>query len=363
MPIPSWPADLPQNILAQGYKGELPNNLLRTSMDVGPAQVRRRGTVATQPVTGNILVTPTELAALIAFYETTLLDGSLRFRWVDPLTGDTTTTVGSITGATLNLSLVDGLAFISNPSTDLTDYLGCKLTLTDSAGKKAIGYIKSAGTGETYGSERFTNHSWDVDTTGWTAGNSATLASAAGGQSGNCLSITENGVVNPYAQQNIFPSIVPGRLYRSSIYVKQGTSSLYRFYVQYAVGAYFFGYYADQTATSSWGQVDFVYCYPVTGTQEIYVLVNRASLSSGRDLYFDEISCKQILTPSTTGCTITSTPGGTTYNWTSIESGFNYNGTSYTLELSATEMRFTEPPTWNWVDGYYEVALSLEILK
>lgn len=365
MPIPSWPADLPQNILAQGYKGELPNNLLRTSMDVGPAQIRRRGTVAVEPVTGNILVTPAELATLKTFYETTLLDGSLRFRWRDPLVDDdiTTTLVASLSGVTLNLSLVNGTAFISNPSTDLSGYEYTKIIVTDSAGKKAVGYIKAAGTGETYGSERFTNHSWDVDTTGWTANNSATLTSVAGGQSGNCLSITENGVANPYAQQNIFPSIVPGRLYRSSIYVKQGTSSRYRFYVQYAVGAYFFGYYADQTATSSWGQVDFVYCYPVTGTQETYVLMNRAGLSSGQDLYFDEISCKQILTPSTDGVTIVSSIGGTTYNWASIDSGFNYNDTSYGLAIYATEMRFTEPPTWNWVDGYYEVALSLEILK
>ena len=89
MPIPSWPADLPQNILAQGYKGELPNNLLRTSMDVGPAQVRRRGTVAVEPVTGNILCTPTELATLETFYETTLLDGTLRFSWVQPEDGTT----------------------------------------------------------------------------------------------------------------------------------------------------------------------------------------------------------------------------------------------------------------------------------
>ena len=80
-------------------------------------------------------------------------------------------------------------------------------------------------------------------------------------------------------------------------------------------------------------------------------------------MLFDEASVKQVLTPSATGVTITSTPGGTTYNWASVESGFNYNATSYSVDLYATEMRFTEPLTWSWVDGYFEVALPLEILK
>jgi len=89
MSIPSWPETLPQNILAQGYKGGLPNNLLRQQMDIGPAKVRRRGTVAVEPVTGNILVTPAQLATLKTFYETTLLDGTLRFSWVQPEDGTT----------------------------------------------------------------------------------------------------------------------------------------------------------------------------------------------------------------------------------------------------------------------------------
>ena len=89
MSIPAWPETLPQNILAQGYKGGLPNNLLRQQMDIGPAKVRRRGTVAVEPVTGNILVTPTGLAVLITFHKTTLLDGTLRFTWVQPEDGTT----------------------------------------------------------------------------------------------------------------------------------------------------------------------------------------------------------------------------------------------------------------------------------
>lgn len=84
MAIPVWPATLPQNILAQGYQGGMPNNQLRQPMSVGPDKVRRRGTVAVRPMNGSIRVIPAELALLKTFYETTLLDGTLRFSWVDP---------------------------------------------------------------------------------------------------------------------------------------------------------------------------------------------------------------------------------------------------------------------------------------
>ena len=55
---------------------------------------------------------------------------------------------GSVTRANSRLSLVDGTAFVDfSAAGTLTDYLGQKLTITDSAGKKAVGYIKAAGTG------------------------------------------------------------------------------------------------------------------------------------------------------------------------------------------------------------------------
>lgn len=68
-----------------------------------------------------------------------------------------------------------------------------------------------------------TNGNFDTDTTGWTA-SSATLASVASGQSGNCLEITETGSVNPgQAYQDI--TTVVGRTYKMSFYFKQGTAA------------------------------------------------------------------------------------------------------------------------------------------
>jgi len=241
---------------------------------------------------------------------------------------------GSVTLANSRLSLVDGTAFVDfSAAGTLTAYLGQKLTITDSANKKAVGYIKAAGTGETLGDELVTNGGFDSDTTGWHIGSSALLASVAGGESGNCLQITENGAASPYASTGM--SVVQGALYKSNYSVKQGTSSTYRMYI---TGTSIYESYpmlADRTSTSEWVAQGPWYRVPIGTGTAWFVLYNIAAQGSGLTHLFDSATFKQVLTPSATGVTITSTPNGTTYNWTSIESGFKYNdasGYTYTIE-------------------------------
>ena len=105
MSIPAWPATLPQVIWAEGY-GESPADvLLRTSMDAGPAKIRRRFTAGVRPVTGKLKVTTAELDIFLAFYATTLLSGSLRFSWVEPR--DNTTPVEMRFAELPEISVID----------------------------------------------------------------------------------------------------------------------------------------------------------------------------------------------------------------------------------------------------------------
>ena len=244
---------------------------------------------------------------------------------------------GSVTYANKKLSMVDGAAFVDfSAAGTLTAYLGQKLTITDSLNKKAVGYIKAAGTGETLGDELVTNGGFDSDTTGWDVGSSALLASVSGGESGNCLQVTENGETNPYAVQVI--PVNNGKLYKILASVKQGTSSTYRIY---PAGIGMSEWVVDRTSTSSW-QIMNTLTYGITpyttatkDSNTWFVLMVTATAGSGLTHLFDNVTFKQVLTPSATGVTITSTPNGTTYNWTSIESGFNYNdasGYTYTIE-------------------------------
>ena len=87
MTIPAWPATLPDELLMRGYSESMADNTLRTGMDVGPAKLRRRATTATYPIAGQQIMDATELGYLKTFYGTTLLSGSRRFSWTDPIGG------------------------------------------------------------------------------------------------------------------------------------------------------------------------------------------------------------------------------------------------------------------------------------
>ena len=82
----SWPSTLYGTVLKSGYNETVPENIIRTEMDVGPAKIRRRGTAAVRPFTFNLFLSPTQLSALDTFYVTTLKSGSLSFTFKSPRT-------------------------------------------------------------------------------------------------------------------------------------------------------------------------------------------------------------------------------------------------------------------------------------
>ena len=83
----TWPLGLPQKLLTNGYSRTGANNLVSTSFDSGDTQVRRKSTSAPQKIAGNVLMTSAQAEIFWTFYEDTLLSGSQRFDWNDPVTG------------------------------------------------------------------------------------------------------------------------------------------------------------------------------------------------------------------------------------------------------------------------------------
>lgn len=225
--------------------------------------------------------------------------------------------IDTVTLANIRLSLVAGTAFVDFSSAGtLTPYLNYRLVLTDSAGKKAIGYIKSAGTGETLSeTELVTNGTFDSDIAGWTPTvNGGTIAWDAG-----TMKFTEPASsVNMYATQST--TTEAGALYKASLTVAATDNN----YSCIRLGT--------TALTSNIGASGYI----GVGTVTIYrvapstVAWFTATYAGGGTKYAnqDNASFKQVLTPSATGVTITSTPNGSTYNWASVESGFNYNDAS-----------------------------------
>jgi hypothetical protein len=75
----------------------------------------------------------------------------------------------------MKMSITGGTAFVDfSAANRLTSYLGGMLTITDSSGKQLTGYIKAAGSGETYRSELLGNTAFNT-TTGVGAWNNITL--------------------------------------------------------------------------------------------------------------------------------------------------------------------------------------------
>ncbi len=238
---------------------------------------------------------------------------------------------GSVALANIRLSLVPAVAFVDFSAADvLTNYADgyYRLTLTDSAGKKAIGYIKAAGTGETLSeTELVTNGTFDSDITGWTlTANGGTIAWDATGT----IKFTEPATSqNMYISQGVTSFL--GAAYLAQFTVTASDSSHNNLRIGTTVNG-------NQIASSSialgaGGPYDLYF----TSTQaSIYISGRYGGLATNTAKH-DNYTLKQLLTPSATGVTITSTPNGTTYNWAGVESGFNYNdasGYSYSIVLA-----------------------------
>lgn len=87
MALAVWPAGLPQCIQKSGFSQTLANNITTAPFDIGPPQVRRRSTAAPEPITGVVILDESvgQLQLFRDFYNNTLLSGSQRFEWVDPV--------------------------------------------------------------------------------------------------------------------------------------------------------------------------------------------------------------------------------------------------------------------------------------
>jgi hypothetical protein len=235
---------------------------------------------------------------------------------------------------TCKLSTVAGTAFITNPSVDLRPFIGRKATLT-SAGKTLVGWIKAAGTGETYTENWPLGNLEGVYTGGrcdfFSGGmGTPTLTESADTHSGiKAQSFASTTIATKINNTGTTPPI--GRLYLYSMWAKRlsGTSNdvHVRFTELTVVDAL-----NDVISTSSYSEHKKYYTATTTNTLQVS-LRDDSGTGAGDTVVVDDFSLGTVLTPSTTGVTIVSTQGGSTYNWTSND-GIDPNATSFVLTIS-----------------------------
>lgn len=83
----TWPASLPQYMNADSYAEAALDGTIRTGMDAGPDFVRRRFSAVPVQISGNLILSKTQVATLETFYNTTLAGGVDTIDWTHPRTG------------------------------------------------------------------------------------------------------------------------------------------------------------------------------------------------------------------------------------------------------------------------------------
>lgn len=165
------------------------------------------------------------------------------------------------------------------------------------------------------GSELVTNRGPFTNTTGWTAGNSATLTATGGN-----LYVAYNSVNNPYAYQNVTVEI--GELYYTT-FSMVSTGAVYNI----VIGAT--DYWVDRSASAS--ETYTAYFVPNSTTATVIV---QAILSGGGSILMSSMSIKKVTTLGHGAIQINSasTFDAVTSPWTAINS---------TLSLSSAKLRIT----------------------
>jgi hypothetical protein len=199
------------------------------------------------------------------------------------------------------ISAVDGTAFVDTTdatfAADLIANVDKYLVIEDWNGYEIRGWIKAQGTGETLGAELIAvanDRDFSVDTgfwtreAGWTIGGGKAVATAVAAKE----------------MYDAAGHLTSGGLYKTvGTYTDAGGTLLIGFGNAYK-------FISAGTAVVTYGTA--------TGTTSRYY----GSSFTGT---VDDISWKQVLTPTINGVTIVSTRGGATYNWDSKETWFDYN--------------------------------------
>lgn len=79
----AWPGTLPDFFQVGGYSEKGPDNIIRTTMDVGPDKLRRRTVTNIRSIVGNMWLTNSQYDDMVTFFETTQLYGAISFTMDD----------------------------------------------------------------------------------------------------------------------------------------------------------------------------------------------------------------------------------------------------------------------------------------
>ena len=224
---------------------------------------------------------------------------------------ETTGTAATINTGTFKCITADGDATIHASAADLSSYVGCKITLTDSSGYTAYGWGHAADDAEALGAAAVDDDCSADGTASWTKYD-CTLTF----DTDHYVFTRTAATYGAYKQ---FSALTSGNLYKGSITTKLGTIA--------SVNSSF--YFAD----SSGAQSESFSTGADYATNTLYI--NSSGLYrfgilldggiNGDTTLMQGISLKQVTALGADALQIRSTPGGSTRNWAYKHASFNPN--------------------------------------
>lgn len=194
----------------------------------------------------------------------------------------------------------------------LGEFIGKKITVTDSNGHSICGYITHPGSVETYSADLLTNGDFSMNTdplsatinnvTGW-GSNEATLEVLEDYEHDYCLSITRLTGIFQSAGQTVVP-LYSGLLYILRASVKSGTSGNQKYYLGKNDAAGINYVYGNGVSTENWADAYFLF-KATAEAQEITLTKYSDHVGS---MLFADTSLVSINTPSITGVKIGNAP-------------------------------------------------------
>jgi len=238
-------------------------------------------------------------------------------------------------GSNNRCSYADGYGWMDFPTgfnASLHAGLGRIVVMYDSNGRAAWGWLGGAGSGESLGSELIVNADFEtgIPPTSWNVSSGSTLTQVTDNRPGslgtkciNALRGSDNWVAKQTAIVN-----VNNRLFKINGWAKAVSGSVY------------FGFYAStsyaifttaSSSSTSWVELTHYAC--MTSINTLVPLLG--STAEGR---FDDISIKQVTTPSATGCYIYKTlaaaqSGDTAASGWNKPTAFDMNNSNYTFNI------------------------------
>ena len=254
--------------------------------------------------------------------------------------------VGSPAYATLDLA--DTYALFRGQGVDLSDYAGLddvhaihKLTITDSGGAKAVGWLGGQDAVESLGSELLDNVGFEVAGAGgadvfgtWNeiAGDGAIADEGVIVHAGShAAKLTAGASVDTEAWQPA--TVTPGRLHKMTIWVRGDGTNAGRYYIKdQTAGETLLPYTSTGVIAETYAQITVYFTAPV-GCSIIRVFC-ACPITVGGIAYFDDISVKPVNDAGVDAVHILDSVNVGSRGWESIESGFLPNDTAYTFTIS-----------------------------